>query len=54
MGMSVGPIAVSEIISYWTHLDGVTPLDDFIVLMQAMDAEYLTNAAEKHKRSSKK
>ena len=42
-GMDLNPIALSEMAFYWNTIDRIGRLDDFIVIMQQLDALFLTN-----------
>lgn len=51
MGMSVGPIPVSEILKFCEHFD-IEDSEDYLYIIQAMDNTYLDMVAEKQAKES--
>lgn len=51
IGMSVGPIPVSEITDYWEKL-GIDDMEEYLYVIQAADNTYMTKVAEKQKAES--
>jgi len=45
-GMDLNPIALSEMAFYWQQIDAIGLLDDFIVIIQALDNLFLTHRQE--------
>ena len=42
-GMDMNPIALSEMAFYWNTIDRIGRLDDFINIIQQLDALFLTH-----------
>lgn len=38
---AVGAIPVSEMVAYWDNAGWIGPLEEFIAIIQALDAEYI-------------
>jgi len=45
-GMDMNPIALSEMAFYWNTIERIGSLDDFIIIIQQLDALYLTNRSD--------
>lgn len=45
-GMDAGALVLSEIAFYWQHIDSIGLLNDFIDIMQQIDAIFLKHRAD--------
>ena len=48
-GMGSNPISLVDTVAYWENVGNIGPLDEFIAVMQGLDAVYLADQAEKAK-----
>lgn len=47
--MGPNPISLVDTVAYWEKVGNIGPLDEFIAVMQGLDAVYLADQAEKAK-----
>ena len=46
VGMSLGGIPLSEMHVYWSEIGSIGPFDEFVSIINAMDAKYLQHVAK--------
>ena len=46
--MSLGGIPLSEMHVYWSEIGSIGPFDEFVSIINAMDAKYLQHVAKTH------
>jgi len=53
VGMSLGGIPISEMLVYWSEIGNIGPFDEFVSVINAMDAKYLQHVAQKQDEQRK-